>query len=179
MKELNITQFTDMLRNLADFYETHPKAPIPFDFKYGWLNAYLPGGDEGRAILQSLGSFRKVFEDDYFRAEVQVGEMTLRFSTRRENICVRKVVGTKIVAETVIPSSYTPETVIPAHEEEIVEWDCGQPIHGDAEPVPAYAEAPAPDEAGWGAGQQPVTPPLPPPLPDAVSVEEDIDEIPF
>ena len=127
MKHLTNEQIVTTLRAMADFYEAHPTAPIPFDLQYGWMHAYLPSGDEMKEFLRSLGSFKKVFEDDYFRAEVQVGEIALQFSTKRDNVCVRKVVGTKLVAEQVIPSSYTEERIIPAHEEEIVEWDC-EPI---------------------------------------------------
>jgi hypothetical protein len=112
---------------MADFYESHLLAPAPMDLGYGWMNCYMHASD-AKEILQSLGSFTKRYEEDYFRACVQVGEIELQFSARREAVCQRKIVGTRIIPAQTVPSSYTEEKFIPEHEEEIVEWDCGEPI---------------------------------------------------
>ena len=83
--------------------------------------------EEVKAKLRQIGPFQKAINesDGSFEALVKVGDYTLVYYTSRENVCVKKVVGTKEVPEKVEPSYYTPEKVIPAHTEEIVEWDCG------------------------------------------------------
>jgi hypothetical protein len=127
MKYLTNEQLVETLRAMADFYEAHPLAPAPMDMDYGWMNCYLPS-DQAKEIIQSLGAFKKVYEDDYFRAAVTVGHLDLQFSTKRETVCTPKVVGTRVIPAQTVPSEYIPERFIPEHEEEIVEWDCKEPI---------------------------------------------------
>jgi hypothetical protein len=61
----------------------------------------------------------------------------LQFSVDREAVCQRKVVGTRTIPEQVIPSEYVAERVIPAHEEEIVVWDCEPVLKPQSEPIPS------------------------------------------
>lgn len=127
MKYLTNAQLVETLRAMADFYEKHPSAPPPMDMSYGWMNCYLPA-DEARDFLRSVGSFKKEYEDEYLRAKVACGHIDLQFSVKREAVCVRKVVGTRTIPAETRPSEYIPEKFIPEHEEEIVEWDCAEPI---------------------------------------------------
>jgi hypothetical protein len=131
MKYLTNAQLVKTLRAMADFYESHPLAPVPYDMAYGWMKAYMPN-DQAKTILASLGSFKKKYEDDYFRACVTLGHIELQFSVERTQICERKVVGTRVVPAQTVPSEYIPERFIPEHEEEIVEWDCKEPILADS-----------------------------------------------
>jgi hypothetical protein len=147
MQEITNEQVVTTLRALADWYEIHPNAPIPYELKYGWMTAYMPRS-EAAEIMRSLGNFEKQYEDDYFRAVVKFPHMDLRFSVERTAVCARKVVGVRQVPEQVIPSEYVAERVIPAHVEEIVEWDCAGSVlaaTADAE-VAATADAILRDE---------------------------------
>ena len=112
MKYLSNEQLVETLRAMADFYESHPLAPAPMDLGYGWMNCYMHASD-AKEILQSA---------------------------RREAVCQRKVVGTRIIPAQTVPSSYTEEKFIPEHEEEIVEWDCSPvlaPSEPKSEPIPS------------------------------------------
>jgi hypothetical protein len=131
MKYLTNEQLVETLRAMADFYEAHPLAPGPMDMQYGWMNCYLPA-DIAKEVLRSVGSFKKEYEDDFMRAKVKCGHLDLQFSVRREGICERKVVGTRLIPAQTVPAEIIPERFIPEHEEEIVEWDCKEPILADS-----------------------------------------------
>lgn len=137
MKYLTHAQLSETLRMLADFYDSHPLVPVPQDFNYGWLRAYVHKGitpANSKDILRSVGSFTKAFEDERMLASVPVGHITLDIMVPRDEVCVRKVVGTRTVPAETVPSSYSPERVIPEHEEEIVEWECGSVLAPDGDP---------------------------------------------
>ncbi len=112
------------LRKVADWFEDHPKAVIPYSLRGGLFMARLSDEPTERAEeLRALGSFTKVFDNDGdFRATVMIGPIKLQWYTQRENVCTKRVVGTKIVPERYVEG--TASYVEPEHEEEIVEWDC-------------------------------------------------------
>ena len=60
-------------------------------------------------------------EDFWVQADIGVVKLTA-FARSRDSVCTRNVVGTR----------HVPAEVIPAHDEEIVEWDCGSLLAEDA-----------------------------------------------
>jgi len=118
-------KFVTFLRELADWYETHPLAPEPYALENEKVTVYAFGVSDERAVVKALGSFEKVYEGDYFNAAVSIANKKLVFYFHRDKVCTPKVVGRRQVPERVIPSSYVPEQVIAAHEEDVIEWDCG------------------------------------------------------
>jgi hypothetical protein len=119
------------LRDLADWYEVHPLAPPIYGLEgNSHMTAYLFYADEeeSKRVLRSLGAFNKVYDGNYFGAEVTVGTRKVTFKFYRNRVCTPKVVGKKMVEKVVVPSSYTPEQIIEAHEEDVIEWDCGSVI---------------------------------------------------
>jgi hypothetical protein len=124
--------YVTFLRELADFYEAHPL--VPEVSIYRWVSGGQVWLDktDGKEILRSIGSFNKEFSDDKLLAKKTIGGRVITFFVEREAVCTARVVGTKHVEETVVPSSYTPEQVIAAHDEDVVEWDC-EPVLGPVE----------------------------------------------
>jgi len=76
--------------------------------------------EEVRNWSETLGTFEKNLENDtYFRMVQRQENFSVRVTFKKELVCERRVVGTKLV-----PDNYTPSRLEPAHEEDIVEWDC-------------------------------------------------------
>jgi len=76
--------------------------------------------EEVRNWSKALGTFEKDLENDiYFGMVQRLENFSVRVTFKKELVCERKVVGTKLV-----PESYTPSHLEPAHEEDIIEWDC-------------------------------------------------------
>jgi hypothetical protein len=70
-------------------------------------------------LVRALGKAKKEYADDGLWLKKNFsnreGEVLIKAVTSSNQVCTRRVIGTKQV----------PEQVIPAHVEEIVEWDCG------------------------------------------------------
>lgn len=108
----------ERLRALADWFEAHPLAPTTGSFSS--TSAYVYVSDV--SCFAHLGSFKKRTDDRYFYADLMVGDYPVHFMAPRGEVCTPRVVGKKLVPSIVIEAR--PEQVIPAHEEDIVEWDC-------------------------------------------------------
>jgi hypothetical protein len=108
---------------LSTYYATHPDAPTPYlaQTEYIWISG-TP--EEYKAI----GAGEKKYSDDnfFFTVELIPGVITLNFSTNRENVCTKRVIGTRIVPEHILPG--TPSQIIAEHTEEIIEWDCPESL---------------------------------------------------
>lgn len=118
----------EILRSLADIYEAYPDLDWP-SF-WSWckeIHIHLAAAD-AKVVLRTIGSFEKNYKDDSFEARKPWGDHTLVLKAQRDAVCQKVVTGTREVPETVEPSYYTPERIIPAHTEEIVEWQCDDPI---------------------------------------------------
>lgn len=104
------------LRELADIYEQKPQLEVPYMSTW-WIFTF--NAESFVRQISAFGSGVKKYlgEDVEFTPHVQ---LALKISCKRAQVCTRRVVGTRLVPEKVLP-----EQIIPAHEEEIVEWDCG------------------------------------------------------
>lgn len=71
--------------------------------------------DQFREACRLLGTFQKTVDDTYFNAKRYFdGGVSIEVYIERAKVCQRRVVGKRLI----------PEKVIPAREEEIVEWEC-------------------------------------------------------
>ena len=108
---------------LSKYYATHPDAPAPYlaQTEYVWISG-TP--EEYKAV----GAGEKEYSDNnfFFTVELIPDVLTLKFATNRENVCTKRVVGTRIVPEYIQPS--TPSQIIAEHTEEIIEWDCPESL---------------------------------------------------
>lgn len=111
------------LRALLDWFETHPDAPIPYQLDASTWHCRLNKDDLPR--LRDIGDFEKRFNDTDgdFEAVVHVGKARIIYYTHRDNICIPRVVGKRTV-----PAEVVPESVIPEHEEDIIEWECKESV---------------------------------------------------
>lgn len=106
--------FIDGLRNLADWFEAHPTVQLPIPSK---LTISPP--DEGKAAVavmaRLLSPCAKEMDNNLLTLVKSFpGNIQLRVLYWRDKVCKRRVTGTQEV----------PAQLIPAHTEEIVEWDC-------------------------------------------------------
>lgn len=108
---------------LAKYYAAHPNALVAFlpTILYLWIN----GKPEE---YKAAGAGDKVFANDLVNYNVELipNKLTLNFITSRGNVCKKRVVGTKEVPEEYIAG--TAGRIIPAHTEEVFEWDCPESL---------------------------------------------------
>lgn len=122
-------EYATGLRELADWIEAHPDIALPDNE----LMVYsLNTRAEAANCLRALMPCKKEYRDTNFYISREFGPITLKFMFYRNDICTKRVVGTKEVGTEVIPSRFTPEQIIPAHTEEIYEWDCGESLLAQA-----------------------------------------------
>jgi hypothetical protein len=108
---------------LSKYYATHPDAPVPFLAKSEYI--WISGTPEE---YKAIGAGEKQYSDNnfFFTVELIPDVLTLKFGTNRENVCTKRVVGTRIVHEHILPG--TPSQIIAEHTEEIIEWDCPESL---------------------------------------------------
>jgi len=122
---ITAAEYAAGLRELADWIEAHPEMPRPG----GTLTVYtLNSREEAAACLKALGTCQKEYTESNFYLSREFGPIKLTFMFYRSAVCQRRVVGQKQVGTQVIPARITPEEIIPAHTEDIVEWDCEESL---------------------------------------------------
>lgn len=102
--------FVKALRELADWYESHPDAPTPCAET---INVFPDVSDLASGV-RHCGGFKKVHADKWFFLTRDFGGIRLEFNFSRDEVCERIVIGKRVV----------PVQITPEHEEEIVEWKC-------------------------------------------------------
>lgn len=115
MPDMTHAQYAESLRMIADWFEAHPEVPLPYrahDFGY----QHLSTTQESMArIARAMGACKKEYTDSgLFHLKRDFGAVTVDAFCSRTEVCKRKVVGSK----------HMPEQVIPAHDQDIVEWEC-------------------------------------------------------
>lgn len=145
----------DVLREVASLLSSLPDdVPAPMVTYYGGTSArptvdvhwYLElahvsddqRGDLGRIVRAVGGAWTKDASDDDFTMRHSRGALRLLVKATRQEVCTRRVVGTREVTRT-IPA----QPAIPATSEhtvtetvEDVEWEC-EPVLALVKPVPA------------------------------------------
>lgn len=109
-------EFIQALRDLALFLECHENAPIP-DFTS--ICTFVQTKEQLVALIRHIGKVEKDAAGSYFWIEKRFGaNLKYEVNIERAKVCERKVIGTQTV---------------PAHEEEIVEWECHESLLADAQ----------------------------------------------
>lgn len=106
--------FIQGLREVADFYEQHPE--VPLDRISGGtfaINIYTDK-DGLREAAKAPGRAEKSAFGGVFQVERTFSAIRVQWWADREQVCRKVVKGTEHVEE----------RVIPAHDKEIVEWEC-------------------------------------------------------
>ena len=112
--------FIKGLRDIADYYKANPSLPIPSTAE---INVSATDSlEEAARLARLLAPCQKQHGSAVFVLSKRFAGVTLKFAFWRSAVCTRRVVGYKDV----------PEEVRPAHQQEIVEWNC-EPILQDTE----------------------------------------------
>ncbi len=123
-------EYVQSLRLIADWFEANPEVPIPHDADVFYLYS-LDTRKEMEMVARIFGSCEKEYTAGLFKLKKKFGEIEMCVVATREQVCKRKVVGAKLV----------PEQVIPAHNVDIVEWECFDTplLSAPKEPIPIDA----------------------------------------
>lgn len=113
-------KFSENLRLVADWYDKHPKAPVSNTVPFFTIWNFNATASEIRAI----GTSKKEYDDTFFKLVVENENFTLRFYAYRDKVCVRRVIDTKHVEAKYIPGFTIEPKLMPAHEEDVVIWEC-------------------------------------------------------
>lgn len=106
-----MTDYTNGLRAIADWYDAHPE----IEPSGSTLDHYgLDTKEEAAMLVKAFGSCKKEYHDTIFTVVKRFGSIDLKFHFSRNQVCTRRVVGTKIE-----PARMVAERVV-----DIVEWDC-------------------------------------------------------
>jgi len=108
------SEYAEALRAIASFYEAHPDVQTPHDHAIS-VYGVEDTKEEALRIIEALKPCRKEWEGPFLKIVRDFGEVRLVFVFEREAVCTKRVVGVKEI----------PAEFIPAHTEEIVEWECG------------------------------------------------------
>lgn len=119
------TEYANALRRIADWIETHPEVPLPSATS---LDITAVSGRESlSAVARAFGTATKEYSDSLIYLIKDFGGVSLRVIEWRSNVCKRVVVG-----KTTVPEKILPAQLIPAHEEDVVEWRCDEPLLTEA-----------------------------------------------
>jgi len=107
-------EYVESLRKVADWFESHPEVKPPHDAdEIGLYNIHSRA--EMETVARAFGSCEKEYTDSgYFKLKKKVGDIEIVAVASREQVCNRKIVGSKFI----------PEQVIPARTVDVVEWEC-------------------------------------------------------
>ena len=106
-------EYAQGLRGIAEWYETHPDIPIPHDTIIS-IYGLQDSKEEAVRIIEALKPCRKEWQGDFLKITRDFGGTTLKFVFRRIAICTSRLVRVERIEA----------VFIPAHDQNIFEWDC-------------------------------------------------------
>ena len=112
-------EWLDGLRAMAEWFEQHPER---IQLTGGWksVNISIFASDKTELVqlVRELGRVEKIQSNGLFYCRRRFGPHSVDAVTSRSKVCTRVVTGTRLI----------PEEIVPAREEEIVEWECDDPL---------------------------------------------------
>jgi len=114
-REARQTEIDDM-RKVLDFLEANPDIGDPYLTS---IDIFAEAEDI-KTIAKALGKADKKILGSTFMLVKKFGTMKLEVNFERNQVCERRVVGTKEIEE----------QIIPARVVDVVEWDCPESILG-------------------------------------------------
>lgn len=133
------SEYVKALRQLADVYEKHPEMTLPYEGVSSIMWVFTWEAEEFARTVAAFGKGNKRFADDSLLFLPDIGGLNIQVRCQREQVCERKVIGRKFIPEKIVPAKAA--EIIPAHEEDIVEWDC-KPILAKKPTVPVEVTEP-------------------------------------
>jgi hypothetical protein len=119
--------FAQSLRAIADWYDAHPEIEPPLHAVSVAISE-TDSHEHALALAKALAPCRKEYSDTLLVLSRVFGQIEMRHVFYRSAVCERVVLGKESV----------PERIIPAHEREIVEWEC-HPLLASESQVLAHA----------------------------------------
>jgi len=105
------------IREMLDFLESHPDFPIPYGMSY--VSLFADTKEEIVNMVKQLGDVTKHAFDDQYTVEKRFGTRAgITIYISRDQVCRKVVTGIERVEE----------IVTPAHDKEIVDWICDEPL---------------------------------------------------
>src|SRR3990167_5742630 len=82
------------------------------------------------SLTKKIGENMRYKRKPVIRDVVDALKGDAAYTVQRENVCVARVVGQKVIPEVREPAKTIeiPEKITPEHTEDIIEWDCGEPL---------------------------------------------------
>lgn len=118
-------EYTDGLRAIADWLDGHPEVEgMPEELDVTALNTK----EEAAIVLKALRPCAKEYDETFFKITRKFGSIKLKFLFWRDAVCQRVVIGKKTVEAHLRPAQMIPAEVVEAHEEDVVEWRCGEAL---------------------------------------------------
>jgi hypothetical protein len=124
------SEYVAGLRALADLLETNADVPLPFDGDADEIKWITVTGENQRAVVAAIvralpGLVQKKPRGDVIDFVGKIHGLRLCVIANRDEVCTRRVVGTREVTKTVPDPSVAVPLVEVTETEEIVEWTCG------------------------------------------------------
>ena len=116
-------QWLSGLEELVKLLRDKPELPLPetlYLYSYQCEHNNSDVKAKMATIAKAFVPCEKEYSENDFLLVRSFGPHTLRYYSTRSVVCTAKVVGKKMVEAR--PSSYYPE--VPAHEEDVIEWEC-------------------------------------------------------
>lgn len=137
-------EYANGLRALADYLEAQPASDLP---ETTLSNYYLDEKEDAARVLKAMKPCAKEYHDEYFYIVRNFGPIRYEYVFTRSKVCTPRVVGTRVIDAHTIPEKVTPAQEVPERTEDIIEWDCGEPLLAKPTEVP-YGGIPrgGPDE---------------------------------
>ncbi len=107
----------ESMEMLIDFLRENPIIPLPswkYSASFSWKN------DDLKEVVRAMSPCKKEVTGSFYTLAVTIGDIKFTTNFNREDVCKKKVVGTREV----------PEVVYEAHTEDIVEWTCPDSLLG-------------------------------------------------
>ncbi|MCR4340022.1 MAG: hypothetical protein NUW01_09060 [Gemmatimonadaceae bacterium] len=111
-------EWLDGLREMADWFEQHPERIEQLGDRGIIVNLYPDGKGDTAQLARELGKVTKEQNSSLFWIRRGFGPHKIDGVLSRGEVCTRVVTGTRQV----------PEKIVPAYEEEIIEWECVEPL---------------------------------------------------
>ena len=126
-------EFAERLRKLAQVYEENPDAPQLYHLGECQHETVFAMDKAAAALaIKAFGPGDKSDDHDWLDYQ-PTAFPEIRVKVHKPGVCERVKVGERPVPETVVPARPAEaERLIPAHTEEVWEWQCGPLLAGGA-----------------------------------------------
>jgi len=108
------------LRDFATFLEQRPNLATPHG---GYFDIWTLTKEDFVQMTREMGDASKRVGSGWFCMARKFGPIRLELNVPREQVCRRVVMGTRWVEE----------VHVPGHDEDVVDWQCDEPILKEVE----------------------------------------------